>query len=124
MDYYYILFWIGRVIFGAYFLLNGVNHFLHLTEMAEFTETKKVPFPKIAVALSGILLIIGGLGILAGTFLQFTVLALVLFLLPTTIIMHNFWSIEDPKQRSMEITQFTKNLALLGAVLLLLGFIQ
>lgn len=122
MDYYFVLFWIGRVLFGGYFLLNGINHFLHLNQMAEYAATKKVPLPKLAVAAAGLLLVFGGVGILVGTYLVWAVAALALFLIPTTLIMHNFWSVSDPRQRNFDMTQFYKNLALLGALLILLGF--
>ena len=35
--------------------------------------------------------------------------------------MHDFWRIEDPQQRMHETINFTKNLALLGGALALLG---
>jgi hypothetical protein len=35
--------------------------------------------------------------------------------------MHDFWGIEDPNQRVNEMVNFTKNMALLGAALALMG---
>ena len=35
--------------------------------------------------------------------------------------MHDFWHIEDPGQRSNDMINFTKNMALLGAALMLMG---
>jgi uncharacterized membrane protein YphA (DoxX/SURF4 family) len=44
--------------------------------------------------------------------------ALVLFLIPVTFTMHPFWK-EVGQARAIEKIQFMKNLALLGAVLML-----
>jgi hypothetical protein len=35
--------------------------------------------------------------------------------------MHNFWAIEDPKQRMNDMVNFSKNMALLGSALALMG---
>ena len=35
--------------------------------------------------------------------------------------MHDFWKQQDPQQRQMEMIQFAKNLALLGATFALIG---
>jgi hypothetical protein len=35
--------------------------------------------------------------------------------------MHNFWSTEDPAQRMNDMINFSKNLALLGGALALMG---
>lgn len=105
--------------------MNGINHFLKLNNMVGYATFKKVPQPKLMVMGSGALLIIGGLGILGNGFIQafrgiellVAVGALVIFLVPTTFIMHAFWKETDPSARMTEYLAFTKNLALLGGVL-------
>jgi len=47
--------------------------------------------------------------------------ALVLFLLPVTYMMHAFRKIQDPMVKMGEMVNFMKNHALLGAVLILLS---
>jgi putative oxidoreductase len=39
-------------------------------------------------------------------------------LVPTTLAGHPFWTIDDPKQRGAQRTQFNKNLCMLGGLLL------
>lgn len=105
--------------------MNGINHFLKLNNMIGYATHKGVKQPKLMVMLSGLLLIIGGLGILGGGFVPYfggfevlvAVASLVVFLIPTTFIMHAFWKETDPNARAMEYVAFTKNLALLGGVL-------
>ena len=37
------------------------------------------------------------------------------------VVMHNFWAITDPQEKQVEMTQFSKDIALAGAALVLLG---
>jgi putative oxidoreductase len=48
-------------------------------------------------------------------------LLLVLSLVPTAVVMHNFWAITDPQEKQVEMTQFSKDIALAGAALVLLA---
>ena len=118
------VFFIGRLLLGGYFVFGGFNHFKMLTMMSGYAQSKGVPLPKAAVAFSGVLLWIGGLSILFGIYPTFGAVALVLFLVPVTFMMHAFWKIQDAHMKMGEMVNFTKNLALLGAALLLLSIPQ
>lgn len=54
------LFLLGRMIFGGFFLYNGANHFLSNTMFVQYTAAKGVPMPDIAVAVAGLLIVVGG----------------------------------------------------------------
>ena len=73
---------------------------------------------------SGLLLIIGGVDILLGYQPLIGVVAIVLFLVPVTFTIHNFWSVQDPKQKMAEMVNFTKNLGLIGSTLMFLAIPQ
>ncbi|MEZ4621139.1 MAG: hypothetical protein R2867_37325 [Caldilineaceae bacterium] len=47
--------------------------------------------------------------------------ALLLFLLPVTMLMHNFWTIGDPQMHAIELGLWMRNMALAGAGLFLLA---
>ncbi len=97
--------------------MNGINHFLKSDMMVPYTASKGVPFPKLAVMGSGLMILLGGLGILLGVYIEWAVLLLVIFLVVVTFKMHNFWTIEDPNAKMMDMIMFMKNVALLGAAL-------
>jgi putative oxidoreductase len=86
-----------------------------------YAQMKGVPMAKGAVAFSGLLLLIGGASILFHFYPTYGMIALILFLVPVTFMMHAFWKIEDPMAKMHEMVNFMKNIALLGAVLLLLA---
>ncbi|MEK7635590.1 MAG: DoxX family membrane protein [Patescibacteria group bacterium] len=121
MNYFDILFFIGRLLLGGYFIISGINHFTKLGMLEGYTQSKGVPMPKAAVIITGILLLLGGLGILLGVYVEWAILALVIFLVSVTFIMHAFWKVQEPNMRMSEMVHFMKNLALLGALLMLLS---
>jgi putative oxidoreductase len=112
---------IGRILFGGYFLFSAFNHFSSLSNMAGYAQSKGVPNPKLAVAGGGVLLAIGGISVLFNIFPLAGLSALILFLLPVTFVMHAFWNVSEPMARMGEMVNFTKNVALLGAVVILLA---
>ena len=117
MEYVFLL---GRVLYGGFFILGGINHFMHLDMMAGYAGFKKVPAPKPAVILSGLLIIVGGLSIVTGVQPMLGVVCIAAFLIPVSFLMHTFWSDTDPQAALNNRVNFQKNIALLGAGLALL----
>ncbi len=115
------LFLIGRIVFGGYFIYNGINHMVNHGMLAGYAGSKKVPKPKAAVISSGVLLLAGGTSVLLGIKPKLGAAAIIAFLSGVSPVMHNFWVSEDPNQRMADMVNFTKNLALLGAALALMG---
>jgi putative oxidoreductase len=115
-----VLFFIGRLLLSGFLLYNAYNHFANVDALSAYATSKKIPMPTAATIAGGILLLFGGYTILAGVRVTIGVAALVLFFLPVTFMMHAFWK-EEGQARAMEKVQFTKNLAILGAILMLLA---
>lgn len=116
-----IIFIIGRILLGGFFLMMGVNHFKEKTSMVGYAKSKGIKSAEAAVTISGVFMVLGGLGIILGTFIQIAMGLLVLFLVPTSFIMHKFWKETDPQVRMSEQTNFMKNMAILGALLILIA---
>lgn len=85
-----ILFLVGRIVLGVYYLFNAFNHFRNLEMMTGYAASKGVPSPKLAVVATGVLLLLGGLSILLGYQPTIGVLLIVIFLVPVAFMMHNF----------------------------------
>lgn len=115
------LFLAGRLILGGYFLYNAVNHFKQHEALTQYAAAKKVPMPDAAVAVSGAMLAIGGASIALGLKPQYGAWAIVGFLAAVSPVMHDYWSAADPQQRQADQINFTKNMAILGATLALMG---
>jgi uncharacterized membrane protein YphA (DoxX/SURF4 family) len=114
-----ILLLVGRVLFALIFINSGIAHLTKLNDMTGYAQFKKVPAPKLAVIVTGLMLIIGGLYIVFGVYADLGALLLAIFLVPTAFMMHNFWTIQDPQAKQGEMINFFKNLSLAGAALIL-----
>jgi uncharacterized membrane protein YphA (DoxX/SURF4 family) len=110
---------LGRLLFGGYFIMSGINHFKNKEQLTQYAAAKKVPKPDVAVQASGVALIAGGASILLGVKPKLGAAALVGFLLGVSPIMHDFWKAEDQQQRMNDMVNFMKNLALAGAAMAL-----
>ena len=116
------LFLAGRAIFGGFFAYSGLNHFQQKKSMTQYAESKGVPAraAEAAIPATGAMLLAGGLSVLAGAKPRQGLATIVGFLIPVTLQMHRFWEVEDPQQRQQEMINFSKNLALVGAALMML----
>ena len=116
------LFLFARILYGGFFLMKGYRHFTKRQMYTQSAASKKVPAPAVAVLGTGILLVLGGLSVLLGVFPQIGMWLIVAYLVGTTPMMHNFWSVSDPNQKAVEMAQFLKNVGLLGATLMMIVF--
>ncbi len=119
-----ILFLIGRILFSSLFIMSGINHIAKLNDMTAYAESKGVPSARLAVIVSGIVILLGGLGVLLGFQLALSAILLFLFLIVTSFMMHNFWAIDDPQMKMVEMTQFMKNMVIAGGCLIILWLTQ
>jgi len=102
------------------FIPTAIAHFSAPT--IGYAASAGVPAPSILVPLSGIIASLGGLSILLGFKARIGAWLIVLFLVPVTLMMHNWWTVADPAARQMQHIMFHKNLAMLGAALLIIYF--
>ena len=105
----------GRIFYSLIFLMTIFSNFSQ--KAISEAVAQGVPLASIAVPLSGIIAILGGLSVALGYKAKWGACLLVLFLIPVTLMMHNFWAISDPMMAQMQQIMFMKNLALLGAAL-------
>ena len=111
---------LGRFFFALIFLMAGANHFNKQT--IAFSASQGVPLASIAVPLSGVLAIAGGLSILLGYRARLGAWLIVLFLIPVTLMMHKFWTVTDPMMAQIQMILFMKNVSMLGGALLISHF--
>ena len=104
----------GRLVFGGYFLYNGIHHFTDRKTLIGYAKSKGVSWPEAAVYGTGALLVLGGLSLLTGVKQKVGASLVTAFLTGVTPAMHDYWNVEDQGQRMNEMINFTKNLALIG----------
>jgi putative oxidoreductase len=120
MEIMEIVLLVGRILFGGFFIVMGINHFQNLAMMSGYAQSKNVPSARLAVIVTGVMLVAGGASVLLGILPIAGLTVLILFLLSTLVTMHDFWNMKDPQQRAAEQVNFLKNVALIGASLALM----
>ena len=75
--------------------------------------------PKFAVWFTGLMLVVGGLGVLFNQYVLISLIILAIFIIPVTFTAHAFWRGDEGTRNTNKI-QFMKNFALLGAMLLMM----
>jgi putative oxidoreductase len=111
---------LGRFFFAVIFLMAGANHFNK--QAIGYAASQGVPLAAIAVPLSGVLAIAGGLSILLGYRTKLGAWPIVLFLVPVSLMMHKFWTVTDPMMAQIQMILFMKNVSMLGGALLITQF--
>ncbi|MEX0910132.1 MAG: DoxX family membrane protein [Candidatus Paceibacterota bacterium] len=114
-----IILLLGRIFFGGFFFLSGLSHFKNLSNSTDYARSRGVPTPKLAVIGTGLLLLLGGLGIIFGVYVKISLILIIIFFIGVTPKMHPFWRETDPAKKAIEKRDFMKNMALLGATIIL-----
>lgn len=110
----------GRVLLSLIFLVSGVGKIFDWSGTASYMEAYGMRAVPLFLAAAIVLEIGGGLSLLLGCRARWGALALAVFLLPATIIFHNFVLVEGA-ERQAQMIQVLKNLALLGGLLFVFG---
>jgi putative oxidoreductase len=116
-----IAYTLGRLVFGGFFLYNGVNHFRQAEALTQYAKFKNVENPELAVKGTGALLAAAGASLILGVKPHWGALGALAFLAVVSPKMHDFWNQQDAGQKQNEMIHFSKNMALLGAALALAG---
>jgi putative oxidoreductase len=107
---------LGRLMLSAIFLKTGIQSIFSFVAVQQIMANHGIPLAALLLAGSIILRIGGGLSVLLGYKAKWGAWALIIFLIPTTLIFHTQFS------NSAQMTQFLKNLAILGGLLMVVSF--
>lgn len=108
---------LGRLGLTAIFLFSAIGKIFDFEGTQAYMASAGMPFTAFFLVGAIALLIAGGSSLLLGYQVRWGALALLLFLIPTTIIFHPFWAVPQEMQQ-MQMISFMKNSAIGGALLL------
>src|SRR5437016_6918349 len=109
---------VGRVALGTIFLVSGLGKLAAWHGTAAYAGSKGVS--EVLLAIATALELVGAVSVVLGFRARWGALALLVFLVPVTLVFHNFWAVPAPQQQ-MEMANFLKNLAISGGLLIVLG---
>ncbi len=111
---------LGRAAFAGIFVWAAPADFS--PQAVAWAAPQGVPLPGLLVPLAGLISLAGGLSVVLGYRAKAGAWLLVLFLVPVTIMMHNFWAVKDPMMAEIQQGFFWANLSRVGGALLIAHF--
>jgi len=111
---------IGRILLALIFVVSGVGKITGYAGTAAVMAAKGLPIVDVLLPLTIAVELGGGLLLALGWKARWAAAALFLFLIPTTLIFHQFWGLE-PKLAQMQKIHFLKNVAIMGGMLMVLA---
>ena len=112
---------VGRVMLSLIFLMSAAgNKIPNFTEVAGYMSSEGVPAARLMLVGAIAFLIVGSFSVIVGYKARIGASLLLFFLILATYFFHDFWTMEDATAQQEQMIQFMKNLALMGAMLLVI----
>ena len=107
---------VGRILLAAIFIVAGMNKLLNFGGTAAYMESAGLPMVEVLLVVTIVIELGGGLMIALGWNARWAALAIFLFIIPVTLIFHDFWTVEGQEMQN-QLNHFMKNLAIMGGML-------
>ena len=123
---------LGRLLISPIFIFSAVHKFMNWNatvgdlrgQLGQLEETlgRTLPEPTAAVLLgiAATVEIVGGLMVLFGCGARLGAFALFLFLIPTTLLFHDFWTLAGD-ERMQQMQHAMKNVTIMGGLLMIVA---
>jgi putative oxidoreductase len=105
---------VARLGVGAIFLISGLGKLAAWSATSAFAGSKGVP--TVLLAAATVLEVLGAISVLTGWKARWGSAALVAFLVPVTLVFHNFWAYQGAEAQ-LQTIQFLKNVSIGGGLL-------
>ena len=112
----------GRIILGLYFLLPGaLLMIINPQGTADYMASHGMVLIPFFLGLTILIQLAGGAAILVGYKTQIAAFLLAGLTLMISLVMHNFWTLDDGIVRSHETQNFVKNMGIMAGLLAIAG---
>ena len=112
---------IGRLGLAAIFLFSGISKFVYYDATIDYMASRDLPMLQVLLVVAALAEIIGALSLIFGFKTRFGALLLIVFLIPTTLLFHNFWEVPEVTAKNIQMIMFMKNLAIIGGLFYVLA---
>ena len=120
LERYFPLF--GRILLAVPFIPSGIGKIFGFEGTVQMMAGEGMTVATSFLLIGAIVFeLVGAFLILIGYKARFGALLLIIFLIPATLIFHDFWQFTGQEQM-MQMQNFTKNLGLLGGLSLLVAY--
>jgi putative oxidoreductase len=111
----------GRVLLSVIFLLSGLGKIIDWDGNAQLMASQGMPVIPLLLVGAIVTELAGGLSVLLGWKARWGALLLFLYLIPTTLIFHDFWAFTGTEMQT-QLVNFLKNLSIMGGLLLVAAY--
>lgn len=112
---------VGRILLALIFVLSGFGKITGFAGTAAYMASKGLPMAEILLVPTILIELGGGLMLIFGYRTRLAAAVLFLFLIPVTLVFHNFWA-APAAEAQMQMINFMKNLAIMGGMLCITAF--
>lgn len=111
----------GRVLLALIFVISGLGKIPTWNQTAGYMSSRGMPLVPLFLIGAICIEVGGGLSVMLGFRPRIGAAALMVFLVPATLVFHNFWTY-PPAEQQVQMAMFLKNLSILGGLLLVAAF--
>ena len=112
---------VGRWVLAWFFLSAAWDRAADWQASVTLLSMQHIPMAPLLLALALIAMILGGLSLAIGFHTRHGALLLFGFTMAVTLALHNFWSVRNATERAAAYQLFAGNVAIAGALLILVG---
>ena len=111
---------LGRILVSILFLRSAFGKITGFSVVAAGMTKKGIPFAEFFLVGAILCEVAGSLALILGWKARWGALLLIIFMIPVTLLYHDFWNMEGAQYRS-QLIHFMKNLTIFGALVFILG---
>ncbi|PQJ35815.1 DoxX family protein [Salinibacter sp. 10B] len=107
---------VARLLLGLIFVMSGITKITGFAGTQQYMASHGIPATAVLLVGAIVVEVLGGLSIILGLWARVGATALVLFLIPATLIFHTDFG------QQTQMIMFLKNLSIMGGLLLVMAF--
>ena len=112
------LLWIaGRLLLGGLFVVGGLHHLGSIAGLTQAIAARGMPMAKVVLLTGTAWQSVAGLALIFGIYTFWAAWALIIFALAASILMVNFWDMQDTA-RENAVRAWQSNSAIIGGLLI------
>jgi putative oxidoreductase len=111
----------GRCAFVYFYLTSAMDILGNWQGIAGELAAKHVPIPPLVLLVALVFIFIGSISLLLGWHTRYGAVMLFGMTIVATFALHDYWHYADPHARAAQLGIFTRDFAICGGLLLMVG---
>jgi putative oxidoreductase len=112
---------IGRFVLAWFFVVQAITYAGAWDATIQLLAFRNIPAPPAMLALGLIVIWLGAISLALGYHTRYGAMLLFGFTIVTSLVMHDYWNIAKPVDRMADYDLFTRDMAIAGSLLVLVG---